>query len=249
MRFLNIRIDNITMEEAVDRIDRMVQTGTNQYVVTPNVDHIVKLEKDALFREIYAHASLVLTDGQPLIWISRLMKIPIVEKVSGSDLFPKVCERAAMKGYPVFLLGAAEGVAARAAENLRKKYPGLKIAGTYSPPVGFEKNVEELERITDMIRVAAPQILALGLGTPKQEKFFYQNKEKLQVPVTLHIGGSIDFEAGNIKRAPAWMSKMGLEWLYRLLKEPGRMWKRYLVEDMAILKIWWKYRKKDENSD
>lgn len=249
MRFLNARIDNITMSEAVDQIDKMVQTGMNQYVVTPNVDHIVKLEKDALFREIYEQAALVLTDGQPLRWISRILGTPIVEKVSGSDLLPEVCKRGAEKGYSFFLLGASEGVAAHAAHNLRKKYPGLIIAGTYSPPWGFEKDEEELEHIARMIRRAAPHILAIGLGTPKQEKFFYQNKERFQVPVVLCIGGSIDFEAGNVKRAPAWVSRIGFEWLYRLIKEPGRMWKRYLIEDMAIFKIWWKYRKKDENSN
>ncbi len=249
MRFLNTRVDNITMDEAVDRIEDMVQTGMNQYIVTPNVDHIVKLEKDALFREIYEQAALVLTDGQPLIWISRLLGTPIIEKVSGSDLFPRVCERAAQKGYRVFILGAAEGVAACAADNLREKYPGLIIAGTYSPPWGFEKDKEELKHIAQIIQDAAPHILAIGLGAPKQEKFFYQNREYLQVPVALHIGGTIDFEAGNVKRAPAWISHMGFEWLYRLLKEPKRMWKRYLIEDMAIFKIWWKYRKKDENSN
>lgn len=120
MKFLNTRIDNLTMEQAVDRIDHMVRTGYNQYVVTPNVDHIVRLEKDVHFRKIYEEASLVLTDGQPLIWFSRLLKIPIVEKVSGSDLFPKVCERAAIRGYRVFLLGAGEGVAVQAAESRRR---------------------------------------------------------------------------------------------------------------------------------
>lgn len=249
MRFLNTRIDNITMSEAVDQIDKMVQTGMNQYVVTPNVDHIVKLEKDALFWEIYEQAALVLTDGQPLRWIGSLLGTPIVEKVSGSDLLPEVCRRAAEKGYRLFLLGAAEGVAARAAYNLQKKYPGLIIAGTYSPPWGFERDEEELEHISKVIRKAAPHILAIGLGTPKQEKFFYQNKERLQVPVVLHIGGTIDFEAENVKRAPAWVSRIGFEWLYRLVKEPRRMWKRYLIEDMAIFRICWKYRKKDENSN
>lgn len=243
MRFLNTRIDNITMDEAVNRVDHMIRTGMNQYVVTPNVDHIVRLEKDALFREIYDHAALVLTDGQPLIWISRLIGTPIVEKVSGSDLFPRVCERASEKGYRIFLLGAMEGVAVRAAANLQKKYPDLTIVGTYSPPLGFEKNAEEQEHIADIIQKARPHILAIGLGTPKQEKYFYRNREKLQVPVTLHIGGAIDFEAGDIKRAPVWVSHMGFEWLYRLLKEPGRMWKRYLIDDMAIFKILWKYRK------
>ena len=243
MILLNTRVDNFTMDEAVDRIEMMVQKGMGQYVVTPNVDHIVKLENDPLFRTIYDQASLVLTDGQPLIWISRLLGTPIVERVSGSDLFPRVCEMAAEKGYRIFLLGAAEGVAVRAAERLKKKYRGLVISGVYSPPWGFETDPEELNRIACAVREAAPHILALGLGTPKQEKYFYENRDMLQVPVALHIGGTIDFEAGNIKRAPAWISHMGFEWLYRLIKEPARMWRRYLVDDMAIFKIFWKYRK------
>ena len=178
MKFLNTRVDNITMDEAVDRIEMMVRKGMGQYVVTPNVDHIVKLENDPLFRTIYDQASLVLTDGQPLIWISRLLGTPIVERVSGSDLFPRVCEMAAEKGYRVFLLGAAEGVAVRAAERLKKKYRGLVISGVYSPPWGFETDPEELNRIACAVREAAPHILALGLGTPKQEKYFYENRKK-----------------------------------------------------------------------
>ena len=143
----------------------------------------------------------------------------------------------------ITFLGAAEGVAVRAAERLKKKYRGLVISGVYSPPWVFETDPEELNRIACAVREAAPHILALGLGTPKQEKYFYENRDMLQVPVALHIGGTIDFEAGNIKRAPTWISHMGFEWLYRLIKEPARMWRRYLVDDMAIFKIFWKYRK------
>ncbi|MCC8163865.1 MAG: WecB/TagA/CpsF family glycosyltransferase [Lachnospiraceae bacterium] len=242
MKFLNTQIDNVTMEEAVDEIDRMVCSGMNQYVVTPNVDHIVQMEKDPLLREIYENAALITTDGKPLIWISRWLSTPIIEKVSGSDLFPRVCERAAQKGYRIFLLGAAEGVAVRAAKNLQRKYPGLQIAGTYSPPFGFEENKEELEHIFRLVERAKPQIMALGLGCPKQEKFFYRNRDNFHVPVVLHIGGTIDFEAGNIPRAPGWVSRVGLEWLYRLTKDPKRLAKRYLVDDMAIWRIGWKYR-------
>ena len=181
IKFLNTYIDNITMEEAVDRIDEMVQNGMGQYVVTPNVDHIVKLEKDDFFREIYENANLILTDGQPLIWISKWMKMPIKERISGSDLFPKVCERAALRGYRLFLLGAAEGVADKAAKNLKKKYLGLEIAGTYSPPYGFEKNEKEIKKICEKVGSAHPHILAMGLGTPKQEKFFYENKDRFDI--------------------------------------------------------------------
>lgn len=138
MKFLNIEIDNITMAEAVDRIDDMVCHSMNQYVVTPNVDHIIRLEKSESFREVYRQAALVLTDGQPLLWFARWSGTPIVEKVSGADLFPKVCERAAQKGYRMFFLGGEEGVAEKAAENLRERYKGLKVVGTYAPPHGFE---------------------------------------------------------------------------------------------------------------
>lgn len=241
MRFLNTEVDNLTMEEALCKINELIVNKKPSYVVTPNVDHIVKLEKDKEFQEVYKNADLILTDGMPLIWISKLKKISIKEKVSGSDLFPKVCEMAAQKGYKVFLLGAAEGVAAKAAENLEEKYDGLNIVGTYSPSYGFEKHNEEIIKIIDMINNLKPDILAVGLGAPKQEKFIYKFKDKLNVPISLAIGASIDFEAGNVARAPLWMQKLGLEWLYRLVKEPKRMFKRYLVDDLEILKIYFKY--------
>lgn len=241
IKFLNTNVDNLTMKEAVEKIDELIQRNIPSYVVTPNVDHIVKLEKDEELRKIYDKADLVLTDGMPLIWISKLKSNPIKEKVSGSDLFPRVCELAAHKGYKIFLLGAAEGVAKKAAENLKIIYPKLKICGTYSPSYGFEKNDEEIDYIISIINKAKPDILAVGLGAPKQEKFIYKYKYRLNVPVSLAIGASIDFEAGNVERAPKWMQKCGLEWLYRLLKEPKRMFRRYLVEDLQIVKISLKY--------
>ncbi len=244
MNFLNTQVDNVTMQEALDEICNMVDTGINQYVVTPNVDHIVKLENDPYLREVYENASLITTDGQILIWISRWLGTPIVERVPGSDLFPNVCEIAAQKSWRVFLLGAAEGVAARAARNLEQRYPGLQIAGVYSPPLGFENDDAERKKIFDIVNLAAPQILVLGLGTPKAEKFFYRYRDHFRVSVALHVGGSIDFEAGVIPRAPQWMRRAGLEWLFRLIKEPRRLAKRYLIDDMAIWGICWKYRKR-----
>lgn len=242
IKFLNTEIDNLTMNEAVEKIDLLIQKKKPAYVVTPNVDHIVKLESDKEFREVYKDADLILTDGMPLIWISRLQKNDIKEKVSGSDLFPKVCELAAKKSYSVFLLGAAEGVAAKAAKNLSEKYSGLNIVGTYSPSYGFEKKQEEIDRIIKLINDVKPDILAVGLGAPKQEKLIYKYKDRLNVPISLAIGASIDFEAGNINRAPKWMQNSGLEWFYRFLKEPKRMFKRYFFDDMKLIKILIKYR-------
>lgn len=243
MKFLNTYIDNLTMEETVLRIDEMIKSKKNSYVVTPNVDHIVKLEKDEEFKKVYSEADLIVTDGMPLIWISKLLKTPIKEKVSGSDLFPKVCELAAEKNYTLFLLGAATGVAEKAAKNLCERYEGLKVVGVYSPSYGFEKNEKEVNEIISIINECKPDILAVGLGAPKQEKFIYRYREQLGVPISLAIGATIDFEAGNIKRAPKWMQKSGLEWFYRLCKEPKRMFKRYIVDDIKILKIAFKYRK------
>lgn len=243
IKFMNTYIDNLTMKEALIEIGDLIKKRKNAYVVTPNVDHIVQLEKDKELGEVYKNANLILTDGKPLIWISKLYGTPIKEKISGSDLFPLLCQMAAKKNYTMYFLGAAEGVAAKAAENLMKKYPGLNVVGTYSPPWGFENDNEEMQKITNQIKQVNPHILIVALGCPKQEKFILHNHEKLGVPISLGLGASIDFEAGNIKRAPKWMANHGLEWLFRITQDPKRMAKRYLVDDVKILKLIWKYRK------
>lgn len=243
IKFMNTCIDNLTMSETLNEIDKLIQKKNCSYVVTPNVDHIVRLEKDVELQKVYKNASLILTDGKPLIWISKWYRTPIKEKISGSDLFPKVCELAANKNYTMYLLGAAEGVADTAARNLMKKYPGLNIVGTYSPPFGFEKNEQEINKIKAQIKDVHPDILIVGLGCPKQEKFMYYHCKELGVPISFGLGASIDFEAGNIKRAPKWMSEHGLEWLYRITQDPKRLVKRYLVDDMKIVGLAGKYRR------
>ena len=237
IKFMNTDIDNLTMAETLNEIDKLIQEKNCSYVVTPNVDHIVRLEKDEELQKVYKNASLILTDGKPLIWISKWYKTPIKEKISGSDLFPRVCQLAANKNYTMYLLGAAEGVADTAARNLMKKYPGLNIVGTYSPPFGFEKNEQEMNKIKTQIQDVHPDILIVGLGCPKQEKFMYYHCKELGVPISFGLGASIDFEAGNIKRAPKWMSNHGLEWLYRITQDPKRLAKRYLVDDMKIFSL------------
>lgn len=243
MRLMNTEIDNLTMDETLDAIDSLIKEDNCSYVVTPNVDHIVQLEKDEELKRVYENASLILTDGKPLIWISNWYKTPIKEKISGSDLFPRVCDLAAKKGYTMYLLGAAERVADKAAKNLMDKYKGLNIVGTYSPPFGFEKDKVELKKIERQIQEVHPDILIVGLGCPKQEKYMYHHCKELDVPISFGLGASIDFEAGNIKRAPRWMSEHGLEWLYRITQDPKRLAKRYLVDDMKIIRIARKYRR------
>lgn len=244
MKFMNTEIDNLTMDETLQAIDNLIKENKSAYVVTPNVDHIVQLETNKELQDIYNNASLILTDGKPLLWIAKWYGTPIKEKISGSDLFPLLCRMAAEKGYKMFFLGAAEGVAEKAAKNLSKRFIGLNVAGTYSPPFGFEKDVYEMNKIKEMIIKANPQILIVGLGCPKQEKFMYYHCAELGVPISLGLGASFDFEAGNIKRAPRWMANHGLEWLFRITQDPKRMIKRYLVNDRAIFKLVVKYRKR-----
>ena len=241
-KFMNTEIDNLTMQEALETIDALIQENKNAYVVTPNVDHIVQLETNKELQDVYANASLILTDGKPLLWIAKWYGTPIKEKISGSDLFPLLCDMAAKKGYSMFFLGAAEGVAAKAEDNLMNKYKGLQVIGTYSPPYGFENDSSEMNKIDAMIKKARPDILIVGLGCPKQEKFIYNNYKKLGVPISLGLGASFDFEAGNIKRAPKWMANHGLEWLFRITQDPKRLMKRYLINDMKIFKLAVKYR-------
>lgn len=244
MKFMNTEVDNLTMKEALVEIDRLIQADKNAYVVTPNVDHIVQLERGGELVDVYKGADLILTDGKPLIWISKWYRTPIKEKISGSDLFPFLCKMAVKRGYTMFFLGAAEGVAAKAAENLMYRYKGLKVVGTYSPTYGFEKDEQEMHAIECMIKEAHPHILIVGLGCPKQELFILHNKERLGVPISLGLGASLDFEAGNIKRAPKWMSNLGLEWLYRMTQDPKRLIKRYLIDDRKIFRLAIKYKER-----
>jgi N-acetylglucosaminyldiphosphoundecaprenol N-acetyl-beta-D-mannosaminyltransferase len=242
-----ISIDNLTMAEAVESVRRLLEDRNRQhYVATPNVDHIVRLHKDAVFRQAYAGASLVLADGMPLVWASRSLGRPLKMRVTGADLLPGVCEMAAPIGKSVFLLGGLNGVAERAAHNLRARYPGLQVAGVYSPPLGFERDAREQQRIVERINRARPDLLAIGLGSPKQELWIAAHRRQLQFGVALCIGAAIDFAAGVLQRAPQWMQRHGLEWLWRLSRDPRRLWKRYLVDDLAFAKIvareWWRLR-------
>lgn len=234
IKFLNTYVDNMTMEEAVQEIDKLVGNKVPSYAVTPNMDHIVTIEEDKIFEEIYRKADLVAVDGKPLIWLSRILGNPIKEKISGSDLFPEICKLAAKKNYSIFILGAKEGVADLAASKLRNKFKGLNIVGTYSPTIGFENNDEELTVIKNMLKNSLPDILAVALGSPKGEKFIYKHLNEYDIPFSISIGATIDFEAGNVKRAPKWISNLGFEWLYRITQDPKRMIKRYVIDMYKI---------------
>jgi len=245
--FFNIVIDNLSMSETLATIDEFVASDKHQIVVTPNVDHLVKLQTDKVFLSAYQSANLVLTDGVPLLWAAKIMGTPVKEKVSGSDLFPKLCERAALKKHSLFFLGGLEGVAEKASRKLKEDYPGLNVTGVYSPPFGFENEALENEKILKLINMHKPDILCVGLGAPKQEKWLYKHRDQLKVRVSLGIGASFDFVAGNVQRAPIWMQNNGLEWFYRTMQEPKRMLKRYFIDAVLfiplIVKYWFKNKR------
>lgn len=245
MKFMNSYIDNVTKKEAIDYIEECIASKKIGHVITPNVDQIIRIERDSYFKEICQNAELLLVDGTPLMWIAKAYGTPIKEKICGSDLVPELCSLSAQKGYKVFLLGAAEGVADKAARNLCEKYKGMKIAGTYSPPLGFEKDKKEIDRINKILYESDADLLFVGMGVPKQDIFIYENMAKYKIPLSFSIGGTIDFIAGEQKRAPKWINKIGFEWFYRLLCNPKRMFKRYLVDDMQIFKLAWKYKRKE----
>lgn len=239
---LNTFINNVTMSETVEAIEQMIAADKKSYVVAINVDVVMKIEADPYLKKIVDDADMVLVDGKPLVWISKLHGRPLKEKVSGSDLVPLLCEAAAKNGYKVFIIGGKEGSAERAKQRLEEKLPDIKIVGTYAPPFGFEKDDAELERINRMISQAHPDLLITCFGCPKQEKWIYENIEKYDAKVSICAGATVDFLAGNVTRAPRWMSEHGLEWFYRFLQEPRRMFRRYFVDDMKIIGLIKKYR-------
>jgi len=240
---LNTYVNNVSMMETVHEIERMIHEKQKSYIVAINVDVVLKIEHDKYLKKITDDADMVLVDGQPLVWISKWHKRPVKAKISGSDLVPKMCEVAAEKGYTMFIIGGKDGIAEKAKKNLEMKLPGIKIIGTYAPPFGFEKDQKELDKINTMITAAHPDILVACFGCPKQEKWIYENYQKYDATVSICAGATVDFLAGNIDRAPKWMSDHGLEWFYRFTKEPKRLFKRYFVDDVEIWKLVRKYHR------
>ena len=225
-----VKIDNYSFNDVVERIsDHAMKGVAPSYVVTPNAQHVLSLQRDADFRRIYEKAFLTVPDGVSLLWSAKFLQTPLNGRVNGTDLFEELSAVAERKGLKVFLLGGRPGAAEAAKKTLQARHPNLQIVGTHCPPYGFESQPQELASINSKIKAAAPDILFVGLGAPKQEKWIYQNYQELGVPVSLGIGVSFELVADMVQRAPLWMQKWGLEWLFRLIVEPKRLWKRYVM--------------------
>jgi N-acetylglucosaminyldiphosphoundecaprenol N-acetyl-beta-D-mannosaminyltransferase len=238
-----IEIDRYNFDRVLELIvDHAIAGRSPEYVVTPNAMHILSLQEDAAFREIYRQAFLVVPDGVSLLWSAKFLNTPLNGRVNGTDLFEQLCAVAAQKGLKVFLLGGREGAADAAREVLETRHPNLQIVGTHCPPYGFESQPAELASINAKIMAGQPDLLFVGLGAPKQEKWIAANYQALGVPISVGIGVSFELVANMVSRAPVWMQKTGLEWLFRLIVEPGRLWKRYIIGNPLFILLVLKQR-------
>lgn len=244
--FLGIRVNSLTADEILDHVDHCIQMRKPVHIVGINVDQAVRVIRNEYSHKIFDDAEIVFIDGQPIVWMAESLKRPVSCKISGPDLMFLLCKRAAEKKHRIFLLGAAPGVADKAVENLQKEFPGLQCAGTYSPPYGFENDPEEMEKIVSMLSKSGADQLFVGMGSPKQDIFIYENMNRYGIPVSYSMGAAFDFLSGNTKRAPKWMRDHGLEWFYRFLRDPKRLFKRYFVDDICIVKYYLKYRDKEK---
>lgn len=241
IELFGISIDLVTMSETVSTIFTWVDSNEKdcKFVITPNVDHIVQVQTNKGLKQAYNNASLVVTDGKPVVWAANLLKASIPETVPGSDLIPAIFAYAQKHNKPikVFLLGAMPGVADRAKTLIHEQYPVVKVVGTLSPAFGFDKDIEASNKICEIVNQTNAELLVLGLGAPKQELWIDQYASQLKVNAAFCVGATIDFMAGEKPRAPVWMRKVGLEWLHRAASEPKRLAKRYLVDAIQFPQI------------
>ena len=226
---LGVPFHDITMQETLAYIDALIERREPSYIATANLDFAAQASADVELQRILCESELVLCDGTPLIWASRWLGAPLRERVAGSDLMPHLFAHAAEKGHRLFLLGASEEVLKEATANCRQRYPDLIICGTFSPSHAKLLDLDH-SLIESHIHEAKPDILLVAMGCPKQEKWIYMNYQELGVPVSIGIGATLDFIAGKFRRAPIWMRASGLEWVFRLLQEPRRLYSRYYLD-------------------
>lgn len=228
---MGCKIDNLSMQETIDRIAGFIQERSPHQHVVVNVDKLVKASRDPALRRIINACALVNADGMPVVWASRLLGTPLKERVAGIDLFDALMARAAESCWRVFLLGAREAVVAGVAAHYQKQWPGLMLCGWRH---GYWQGEEEEARVAEQIRASRADLLFVAISSPQKEQFLDRHQCAMQVPFAMGVGGSFDVVAGKMKRAPRWMQRAGLEWFYRFMQEPRRMFRRYFLEDMAF---------------
>ncbi|MCI0361062.1 MAG: WecB/TagA/CpsF family glycosyltransferase [Planctomycetaceae bacterium] len=247
IELLGVTVDPLSQEQAVGQIHAWIASGETRcrYVVMPSAHHFVLLRQHAHLQAAYAQAGLVLPASAPVVWAADLLNKPLAGRVAGKDLVPALFAAADEENpIKVFLLGAGPGVAERAAVGIHRRWPGVKVVGTYSPPLGFENDHAENLRILARIADARPDLLVVGLGAPKQELWVHQHRSQIRAKVALCAGRAIDQLAGGNSNLPAWMRELGLEWLHRIVSEPRRLVARYArdiwVFPQIVAREWWR---------
>lgn len=233
---MGCQMDNLTMGETLQKVEGFIADGKPHQHVCVNVDKLVKADRDPELRRIVNGCDLISVDGMPVVWAARLLGKPLKERVSGVDLYEALMQHAALKGWRVYLLGAREEVVSEVKRLYEIKYPGLVIAGYRN---GYWKADEE-EAIVDQIAAARADLLFVAISSPKKEHFLGQYQARMKIPFAMGVGGTFDVAVGRVKRAPLWMQKCGLEWFYRFLQEPRRMFRRYFIDDMAFIGLFFK---------
>ena len=230
---LGVPFDNVTMHEAMELIEEKIDEEGFHQVATANVDFVIHAMGDQVLQEVLCSCDLIVPDGMPIVWASRLMGCRLKERVSGIDMVPRLAELAARRGWGMFLLGASELSSRAAAEVLKRRFPKLRIVGRYCPPVADLADMDH-EEILGRIERAEPHILLVAMGHPKQERWLAMHRDRLRVPLCMGVGASLDFLAGAVSRAPLWMQRTGLEWLYRAAQEPQRLAQRYVADAFGL---------------
>jgi N-acetylglucosaminyldiphosphoundecaprenol N-acetyl-beta-D-mannosaminyltransferase len=234
IRLLGMPISVVTEAEAVSYVIASLRTKVGGWVITPNLDQLRLFRKTADLRRMYEQAGLIVADGMPLIWASRLQRTPLPERVAGSSIISTLTAAAARSGHSIYFLGGNPGAAEQAADELKTTNPALRIAGHYCPPFGFDQNEAEMEKIRQLLKESQADIVYVGLGFPKQERLIEKLRSTLPDAWFLGIGISFSFLAGEVKRAPRWMQNIGLEWMHRMVQEPGRLFGRYVVHGIPF---------------
>jgi N-acetylglucosaminyldiphosphoundecaprenol N-acetyl-beta-D-mannosaminyltransferase len=233
---LGLKFNPLTLNEAAEVLISDAQRGLKRSVVTPNVDHVIRAKKDSFIRGVFNSCQYHFVDGMPLVWMSRWLcseKFP--ERVSGVDLFEKVCELSVRDNTKIYLLGAEESVLKKTIDKLEDDFQGIDVVGSFSPPVGFENNVEANQLIIEKINTSSADIVFLALGAPKQEIWMHDHISFIDRGVLIGVGAAFDLYSGKFRRAPKWVQNVSFEWLWRLFLEPKRLWRRYILDDLRIV--------------
>lgn len=248
VEILGVKINCLDMQGVIKKTEEFIAQGSPRLICTANVDHLIQLQKDSELQKVYQAASLIIPDGMPLVWVSRLLGPKITERVTGIDFLEEFAKVAAKKGYRLFFLGGTPKIMKKAARTLKKRHPRLQVA-TYPPPFGKKWDRVEDKKILRAIKKFKPHVLFVGVGAPRQENWIYKHWQALEVPVSIGVGAAFDFLTGAKKRTPKWMQKAGLEWLFRLFQEPRRLWRRYLRDlKFPFLVSWQILREKSKVS-